>query len=84
MFYGIPCIGTDVVGTNEIIKDNYSGFLVPFNDDKAFADKISLLLSDDELRKQMGINAEASCREKFNEDDVIEKIKKIYENAARE
>jgi len=29
MSFGIPCIGTNVGGVSEIIKDNYNGFLMP-------------------------------------------------------
>ncbi len=82
MFYGIPCVGTDVVGTNEIIEDGVSGYLVPLDDDEAFTDRIYRLISDDSLREEMGMNAEKRCRENFNEDDVIEKIKKIYADAS--
>ena len=81
MYYSIPCIGTNVVGTNEIIVDNYNGYLVELNDYEKFAEKIYFLLINDNIRKELGMNAKKYCLENFNEDKVIERIKDIYINA---
>ena len=81
MFYSIPCIGTNVVGTNEIIADNYNGYLVELNDHDKFAEKMYYLLKNDNIRKELGTNAKKYCLENFNEDNVIERIKDIYINA---
>ena len=84
MYYSIPCIGTDVVGTNEVIIDNYNGFLVPLGDSRKFAEKMYYLLKNDNIRKEFGINAKNYCIENFNEDRVIGKLKDIYLNAVKE
>ncbi len=84
MFFGIPCIGTNVIGTTEVIVDNETGFLVGLNDNSAFSGKIYELLTDEEKRKAMGKKAEIFCKENFDENRVTEKIidvyKKIMEN----
>jgi len=78
MYYAIPCIGTNVVGTNEIIVDNYNGYLVELGDHENFAEKMYFLLINDNIRRELGMNAKKYCLENFNEDKVIERIKDIY------
>ena len=80
MYYSVPCIGTNVVGTNEIIFDSYNGYLVDLDDHEKFAERMYYLLKNDDIRKELGINAKKHCLENFNEDNVIEKIKDIYIN----
>ena len=82
MYYAIPCMGTNVIGTNEIIIDNYNGYLTELNDCEKFAERIYYLLKNDNVRKELGMNAKNYCIENFNEDRVIEKLKDIYLNAA--
>jgi glycosyltransferase involved in cell wall biosynthesis len=50
MAAGIPVVGSDVAGINEVIENNRSGLLVPPGDASAMARAISELLEDDERR----------------------------------
>lgn len=49
-----PVIATSGGGTNEIIVDNKTGFLVSQSNPGELANKIEILLTDSELRKGMG------------------------------
>jgi len=55
--YGIPTIGSYDCGNEEVIKDNLNGYLCNQNDIDSLYSKISLLLSDDILYKQISIKA---------------------------
>jgi len=56
MSCGVAVIATNVGGTPELIKDKINGFLVePCNPDE-LSEKISILLNDEDLRIDMGIN----------------------------
>lgn len=58
MTCGLPCIAFDCSsGVREIIKDGENGFLVPYNDDALFAEKLSYLMDNPEERKRMGMAA---------------------------
>ena len=81
MYYAIPCIGTNVVGTNEVIIDNFNGYLADLNDHEKFAERMHYILKNDNIKKELGENAKKYCLENFNEDNVIERIKDIYLNA---
>lgn len=53
-----PVIGTSVGGIPEIIQDGKSGYLVDPGSPERLAEKLTQLLGNEELRKQMG---EAGC-----------------------
>ena len=63
MSAGLPIIATPQGAIPEMVADGENGFLVPAEDPAAIADRILLLLHDEDLRRRMG---EAS-RERFAE-----------------
>lgn len=69
MAYGLPVIGFDYCsGVNELIKDGYNGFLVKDVDD--FAEKLDVLLDDENLRLEFGHNAQ-EIAETYSMDNII-------------
>lgn len=54
---GIPVVTTAVGGIPEQVRDGLNGFLTPPADSEAMADRILLLLKNEELRKKMGMAA---------------------------
>jgi glycosyltransferase involved in cell wall biosynthesis len=54
---GTPVVASRVGGIPEIIRDGVDGFLVPPGDPVAIADRLQVLLSDDDLRTRMGQHA---------------------------
>lgn len=58
MSAGLACLAFDIVaGPKDIIKDGENGFLIPDNDLNTMADKLQLLINNDELRVKFGQNA---------------------------
>ena len=54
---GCPTVGTESGGTPEIIKNNITGLLSKVADPVSLADKIDILLSNDNLSIELGRNA---------------------------
>jgi len=54
---GIPVIGTKVGGVPDVVRDGETGILIQPNDAKTLAETIELLITNAELRRQMGIAA---------------------------
>lgn len=83
-YLGLPIIGTDVVGTNEVVKDGENGFLVELNDSKALANKLELLYKDKTLWNYLSANAKTIAREEFDENRIVDRLlliyKMLYEN----
>lgn len=58
---GLPVVAYDcVAGPSEMIKDGENGFLVPVFDDELFQEKLQELIDDENLRKNLSLNAKNS------------------------
>lgn len=79
MAYKNPCIGTTVDAMPEIIGDGRTGFLVPPNDHRKLADKIILLLEDENLIKCMGEASRERVEKCFTWDLVVDRMTKQFE-----
>lgn len=78
---GLPSVSYDCAcGPSDIIEDGVTGFLITPGDKQRFAERLSLLMRDVELRKFMGRKAhEASGR--FFMDDVMVRWLGMFEEA---
>ena len=72
----MPCIAFDHLAANEIIINNETGFLIPDMNIESMSEKITYLLSNPEVMKQMGQKGNDLLKEKF----TIEKIIDQYED----
>ena len=59
MALGLPCISTDCRpgGARALIENGVNGFVVPRGDAKSLAEKMSYLLSNNDISKTMGLKA---------------------------
>lgn len=57
MTLAIPSVVTDIPGNREWVINNWSGFLVPLAKPIDLAEKITLLVRDEEKRRNFGANA---------------------------
>ncbi len=76
----IPIVSFDCkTGPKEIVEDNINGFLIEVGDVDTFVNKLSILISDSELRMNMSKNAYNNI-EKFDKALIINKwIKTFYD-----
>lgn len=74
----LPVVATDSGGIPEVVLDNKTGYLVPERDSDKLAEKLLLLLKDENLRKKMGENARATIKERFDINKQTEKLEEIY------
>lgn len=74
MEFKLPCIGTTIDAMPEIIEDGKTGFLIPPGDVDVLADRIITLLDNKDLSSKMGIEGYYKLKQKFNWDNLGEKI----------
>jgi glycosyltransferase involved in cell wall biosynthesis len=66
MSLGKPVVAFDLPFSRALITDNYSGLLAQPFDLQDFADKMGILLKDDQIRNRFGLNAYLYAKEKFD------------------
>ncbi len=76
---GLPVVATDVGGTSEIIEDGRNGFLVHPGNVSELRKSIKKLLNAD-LCKKMGKNLQKTVKQKFDWDEITEKIEQTLES----
>lgn len=55
----LPVVAFDcIAGPSDLIKDNFSGFLIPMNDREMFAKRLQQLIDNETLRAELGKNAQ--------------------------
>ncbi len=64
-----PAIGTNHGGAREMILDGETGYLIPWDDPVASAQKIQQLIDSDDLRGQFGESGAARVKALFTEDN---------------
>ena len=77
---GIPAITSNVGGLPEVNEHLKTGYIIEANNEKILSEKIIKLYKNDKLRKEMGKNARNRVIEKFNWNQNLDKMLKIYSN----
>ena len=73
-----PVIATNLGGPKEIIKNGYTGFLVPPNDAIKMAQKIIFLLKNKRIRNKIGIEARQQVLQRFSIEQHVQAVERVY------
>lgn len=79
MALGRPVVATAGGGTDELVVDGATGFLVPSGDDEAIARMIQHLLDRPELAQSMGAAGRERIRNEFSIETMSEHYVSLYE-----
>ena len=80
--FGLPVVATRWRGIPSIIEDEVGGFLVPIKDTEAVAQKLQLLIGDQDLRNDMGTQGRKRYLERFTVDIYYKNMQRVFEAAA--
>jgi glycosyltransferase involved in cell wall biosynthesis len=61
-----PVVAYNIRGVRDLVEDGVNGFLVPFGDIEAFADKIIYLMDNPEVAKEMGKRGREKILKEFS------------------
>jgi len=78
MACGLACIGTDVMGIHEIIKNKENGLLVEVNSPESLKQAILYIMENEEEAKRLGANARKFVVDNFEYRKVMEKEYALY------
>lgn len=80
---GVPLVSYDCnTGPAEIIEDGVNGFLVPNDDETAFATVLGQLMADEELRSKFS-SASSAILERFAPDNIGQRWEQLFAELAR-
>ncbi|THD47452.1 MAG: glycosyltransferase family 1 protein [Bradyrhizobium sp.] len=75
---GLPIVATNMPGCNDVVRDGWSGFLVPPHSPRLLATKIIDLLDDRSTGRAMGRRAAELVRQEFNLDLTVARYVAAY------
>jgi N,N'-diacetylbacillosaminyl-diphospho-undecaprenol alpha-1,3-N-acetylgalactosaminyltransferase len=75
-----PMVTTDTFGCRDVVDDEVNGFLVPIKNSEALAQKVEILIKDENLRKEMGQKALKKAKDEFDVQKVVKQYVEYYEN----
>jgi glycosyltransferase involved in cell wall biosynthesis len=78
MALGKPVIATEGGGTNEIVVDGITGFLVKRSFARELSDKMNILLNDTSLRLMMGSAGKERIHNHFSIERMVNKYVSVY------
>ncbi|MDZ5723037.1 N-acetyl-alpha-D-glucosaminyl L-malate synthase BshA, partial [Bacillus sp. SXabc123] len=82
MACGVPCIGTNIGGIPEVIKNNVSGFLVDVGDVAAATASAMRILEDEQLSKRFTEAAMKMLKNEFSSQKIVSQYEQIYADLA--
>lgn len=78
MAAGLSCVATDVGGNSELIVDGKNGFIVQPRNPIAIAEKVLILLKNEEIMEQLGLKANSTVKRKFTIENMVSKTETLY------
>jgi glycosyltransferase involved in cell wall biosynthesis len=78
MAAGVPVIGADVMGINEVVVNNQNGLLFPSNDEKRLTEMIFMLLSDNPLRNRLAEAGRESVERYYSLDAKVKEYGTLF------
>ncbi len=83
MAAGLPVVASDVGGVGEAVRHGMDGLLVPAGDVTALAHALKQLVSNPELRRDMGRRAQQRCHRLFSMSRCAEQVADLYRRLTR-
>lgn len=84
MRFALPVVAWDAGGIKDWLIDEHNGYLVPWKDETAYAQRVDDLLADKEKARAMGRNGLALVSEKYDFEDYLSNLESLFARVARE
>jgi glycosyltransferase involved in cell wall biosynthesis len=76
---GKPIVATGFTGAYESIADGETGYIVPIGDSQQVASRILHLLQNPNLAVEMGAKGQKLVMQRFNEDNILQEYRRMWE-----
>jgi D-inositol-3-phosphate glycosyltransferase len=82
MACGTPVVASEVGGLAYLVRDGETGFTIPAEEPETLCDKLSWLLTEDELRQKMGFQAAAHAQN-YAWEKIAKQIVEVYDGLGK-
>lgn len=82
MAWGRPVVATSVGGVPDVVVNGETGFLVPDDDSRAFADRLARLIGNREAAQRMGRAGRARLESEFQFERCVQRHLDLYQSLA--
>lgn len=83
MAMGLPIVASNVPALAEVTEEGKNALLAPPGDAVALADAIDTLLSNAQLRKDLGARSLQIFEDRFSKDELAQRMVDVFERVAR-
>jgi glycosyltransferase involved in cell wall biosynthesis len=78
MFNGLPIIGSNVGGVNNMVIDNYNGLLFEKDNRHDLKEKIKMLIEQQDLARYLSSNVKKWYNANYNKKNIYGEFEKVY------
>lgn len=79
---GLPILATETGGTEELVENGINGFVIKMKNPKDLAEKIELILKNEELRIKMGLASRKKAQE-MSWENIAKEYHALYEKVSK-
>ena len=84
MATGLPVVGHDVAGIQDIVKDGFTGFLIPYENIREVSQKTTQILTNSELYYSMSLRARQHVEREFSLERMVTQHEAVMQDVIRE
>jgi len=78
MAAGCAVVATRIGGVEEVVVDSFNGILVQPGDSQSLASALRSLITDSEMRKRLGEQAQRHAAQEFSAKVMVERTEAVY------
>jgi D-inositol-3-phosphate glycosyltransferase len=82
MACGTPVVASQVGGLAFLVQEGETGFVVPNGDPNALSERLTRLLTDDNLRRRLGGQAAAYARQ-YSWENIVDRLLSVYSEVVK-
>jgi glycosyltransferase involved in cell wall biosynthesis len=80
MACGVPTVASDLPGLRSVIRDGKTGFLFATRDSRGLLNAIRRILTNSDLRIQMGIEARRTAENEYSQAGIVNRLERYYQD----
>jgi glycosyltransferase involved in cell wall biosynthesis len=82
MAASLPVVGIEPIGEPRVVQQGVTGYVIPKNDGKLFAEKLVHLLTNPEIGRRFGVAGKRRALRQFSQSVMVDQLEQVYAEVA--